>query len=119
LADGEVIRGTPARGTSYHAFRVSVPNQNIYRRSSDVVCREVGAESSLVPIRHNVGNLDFVYTLSPVAARVWSLLDGTRTVDDIVGELCNEFDVDSATAAPDVETLLADLAGASLVTQVT
>ncbi|MDQ3280986.1 MAG: PqqD family protein [Acidobacteriota bacterium] len=94
-------------------------NPSIYRRSQDVVCRQVGAESILVPIRHNVGNLDFVYTLSPVAARVWSLLDGTHTVDAIVGELCNEFDVDAATATADVGALLADLAGASLVTQVT
>src|SRR5690349_10359779 len=48
----------------------------VFRRSGDVVCRQVGAESILVPIRHNVGNLDFVYTLSPVAARIWALLDG-------------------------------------------
>lgn len=90
----------------------------VYRRSSDVVCRQVGQESILVPIRHNVGNLDYVYTLSPVAARIWSLLDGTRSVEAIAHELCNEFEVDAATAAADASALLADLAGASLVTQV-
>lgn len=94
-----------------------LPNM-IYRRSSDVVCRQVGLESILVPIRHNVGNLDFVYTLSPVAARIWSLLDGNRTVEAIAHELCNEFDVEPATAAADVSELLTDLAGVSLVSQV-
>ncbi|MEA2463782.1 MAG: hypothetical protein QOJ98_1529 [Acidobacteriota bacterium] len=91
----------------------------IYQRSSDVVCRQVGLESILVPIRHNVGNLDFVYTLSPVAAKIWSLLDGVRTVEEIAHELCNEFEVEPAAAAADVSDLLADLASASLITQLT
>jgi hypothetical protein len=90
----------------------------IYRRSSDVVCRQVGQESILVPIRHNVGNLDFVYTLSPVAAKIWSLLDGERTVEEIAHALCNEFDVEPAAAAADAAALLEDLASASLVSQV-
>ncbi len=90
----------------------------MYRRSQDVVCRQVGGESILVPIRHNVGNLDYVYTLSPVAARIWALLDGSRSVEAIAEELCGEFEVDSATAAADVTALLADLASASLISEV-
>jgi hypothetical protein len=90
---------------------------SIYRRSADVVCRQVGAESILVPIRQNVGNLDYVYTLNPVAARVWSLIDGTRTIDDVVSELCDEFDVDRDTALGDITTLLTDLTGAALVSR--
>ncbi|HYO78106.1 MAG TPA: PqqD family protein [Thermoanaerobaculia bacterium] len=95
-----------------------MPESHVYRRSPDVVCRQVGAESILVPIRHNVGNLDFVYTLSPVAARVWTLLDGNRSIDAIANELSGEFEVDLSTAAADVAALLADLAGASLVSEV-
>ncbi|HEV7764387.1 MAG TPA: PqqD family protein [Thermoanaerobaculia bacterium] len=90
---------------------------SIYRRSSDVVCRQVGAESILVPIRQNVGNLDYVYTLNPVAARVWALIDGTRTIDEVVSAVCDEFDVDRDTALADITTLLTDLAGASLMSR--
>lgn len=81
----------------------------------DVVCRQVGHESILVPIRQNVGNLDFVYTLSPVAARIWALLDGKRSIDAIADELCSEFDVTRETALADTVQLVADLAEASLV----
>jgi len=90
---------------------------SVYRHSNDVVCRQVGIESILVPIRHNVGNLDYVYTLNPVAARVWTLLDGTRTIDAVVSELCDEFDVDRDTAWSDVTTLVTDLASVSLVSR--
>ena len=93
-----------------------MPEPNaLYRPSADVVCRQVGGESILVPIRQNVGSLDYVYTLDPVAARVWALLDGQRTLHDIVTEICGEFDVDRDTATSDVSTLLDDLAEASLV----
>ncbi len=91
---------------------------SVFRRTQDVVCRAVGAESILVPIRNNVGNLDFVYTLSPVAARIWSLLDGTKTAEEIVGVICAEYDVDGETAMADMATLIHDLAGVSLVSRV-
>lgn len=89
----------------------------VYRRSPEVVARQVGAETILVPIRHDVGKLDYVYTLSPVAARIWALLDGARDVEAIVSELCGEFEVDRDTAAADAGILLADLAGASLIVE--
>ncbi|MGZ5432088.1 MAG: PqqD family protein [Thermoanaerobaculia bacterium] len=91
---------------------------SVFRRTQDVVCRGVGAESILVPIRNNVGNLDFVYTLSPVAARIWSLLDGIKTADEIVAEICAEYDVDHETAQADMAALIHDLAGVSLVSKV-
>jgi Coenzyme PQQ synthesis protein D (PqqD) len=90
----------------------------VYRRAPGVVFRKVGAESVLVPIRSNVGDLEYVYTLSSVAARVWSMLDGTRPSAEIVQTICEEFEVDAQTAAADVESLLADLAGEALVSQV-
>ncbi|HET8775451.1 MAG TPA: PqqD family protein [Thermoanaerobaculia bacterium] len=91
---------------------------SVFRRTQDVVCRSVGAESILVPIRNNVGNLDFVYTLSPVAARIWALLDGVKTADAVVDEICAEYDVDRETAQADMSALVHDLAGVSLITRV-
>jgi hypothetical protein len=90
----------------------------VFQRSKDVVCRNVGAESILVPIRNNVGNLDFVYTLSAVAARIWSLLDGVKTADEIVGTICLEYEVDRDTARADLAELVSDLAEVSLITRV-
>jgi hypothetical protein len=83
-----------------------------------VVCRAVGLESILVPIRNNVGNLDFVYTLSPVAARIWSLLDGVRTADEIVDAIVAEYDADRDTVMADLAELVSDLAGVSLLSRV-
>ncbi|HVG23939.1 MAG TPA: PqqD family protein [Thermoanaerobaculia bacterium] len=95
-----------------------IDGRSVFRRSEDVVCRAVGLESILVPIRNNVGNLDFVYTLSPVAARIWSLLDGSRSADEIAAVITDEYDVDRDTVMADLAELVADLAGVSLLTRV-
>ena len=91
---------------------------SVFRRSADVVCRQVGHESILVPIRNNVGNLEFIYTLSPVAARIWQLIDGVRTADEIVETICAEYDVDRDTALGDLGALVSDLTEVSLVTPI-
>jgi Coenzyme PQQ synthesis protein D (PqqD) len=90
----------------------------VYRHAPDVVSRQVGEESILVPISHNVGDLDYVYTLSPVAARVWSLIDGTRPVREIAQTISAEYDVSIDQAAADIEELVSDLVGVSLLLQV-
>ena len=96
----------------------AIDGRSVFRRSQDVVCRQVGVESILVPIRHNVGDLDYVYTLSPVSSAVWNLLDGTKNVDAIIDAICDEYDVERATATDDVATLLSDLVESALISQV-
>ncbi len=94
-----------------------IDGNRVYRHADDVICRQVGAESILVPIRNNVGSLDYIYTLSPVAARIWALLDGTRPIAQIITELCAEYEVTREQAAADVAELVSDLENVSLVLQ--
>ena len=96
----------------------AIDGRSVFRRSDSVVCRAVGRESILVPIRNNVGNLDFVYTLSPVAARIWALIDGTRTADEIAEAITAEYEVDRETVLSDLAELVSDLAGVSLLSRV-
>ena len=95
-----------------------IDGRSVFKRSDEVVCRAVGLESILVPIRNNVGNLDFVYTLSPVAARIWALIDGVRTADAIVDMIVAEYEIDRQTALSDFAELAGDLAGVSLLSRV-
>jgi hypothetical protein len=46
--------------------------------------------------------------LNPVGTRVWELVDGTRTVEDIVKIIVEEYDVDESTAGADVRKLVED-----------
>ena len=54
-----------------------------YRKDESVVSRKIADEVILVPIRKNVGDLESIYTLDEVGARIWELIDGIRSLADI------------------------------------
>ena len=87
----------------------------VFQHSGEFVLRNVGNEAVLVPIRNRVGDLDSVYVMSPVAVRVWGLIDGARDVDAIVDAIEGEYDVEHGRAAQDVNDLLQALEEAELI----
>ena len=56
--------------------------------------------------------------LNPVGSRVWELIDGRRSVDEIVGDIVKEFDVEPGQAAEDVGLFVQELLDKGLVTHV-
>jgi hypothetical protein len=55
--------------------------------------------------------------LNPVGSRVWELIDGARTLDEIATMISREFDVTPEVAAGDVRAFVEALLGKGLVTQ--
>jgi len=52
-----------------------------------------------------------IEVLNDVGARIWSLVNGRRSVREIVSLLCEEYQVESALAEVDALAFLEDLAG--------
>ena len=73
-----------------------------YEKDPSIVYREIADEAVLVPIRRNVADMAKIYSLDEVAADIWQLIDGQRTLGDVRDALLAEYDV-----APEV--LEADL----------
>jgi hypothetical protein len=92
-------------------------DKRVFKHRGEFALRQVGNESILVPIRNRVGDLDSVYVFTPVAARIWSLLDG-RDIDAVVDTICQEYDVDSEIAHRDLGELLGSLEAADLIGEV-
>jgi len=82
---------------------------SIYERNDRVVSRRIVDELILVPVRQSVADLETLYTLNEVGARVYELIDGSRTVGEIVEVIVAEFEVDHDTARSDVETFVEQL----------
>ena len=49
------------------------------------------------------------YALNEIAARIWELCDGTRTVSDVVAVICCEYDAPAPTISEDVVDVLEGL----------
>jgi len=69
-----------------------------------VVSRVIGEEAVLVQ-----PELAKVKVLNEVGARIWSLSDGTRTIEQIVALLCSEYQVDSDQALADTLEFISEL----------
>ena len=80
-----------------------------YQKSPDIVSRKIADEYILVPIRHNVGDLESIYTLNEVAARIWELIDGKRNMGEIRDMIVEEFEVSPEEAEKDLSELLQKL----------
>ena len=75
---------------------------SVYSHSPKIVARDTGDEYVLVPVTDNIADMKSVYTLNSTGSFIWERIDGKRTVQDIVEELENEFDVDGKQALDDV-----------------
>jgi len=85
------------------------PNENWRfrppRRHSKSSFRQIGDEGGLVVIP---GRAE-VKVLNPVGIYLWGLLDGSRTIDQLIAAVQGEFEVDTAEAQAGVRAFLAEL----------
>jgi hypothetical protein len=89
--------------------------KSILSHSPDVVTKKVGDEYVLVPIANNIADMDSVYTLNETGAFIWDLLNGSRSVEEIINELTTEYDIDIETATADVFEFADNLKGYLIV----
>ncbi len=76
--------------------------QECYIKEQSIVARRIENEFILVPIHTKTGDMDSVYTLNEVSARIWDLIDGKSTVESIVEKIIDEYDVEKAVAMQDI-----------------
>lgn len=79
------------------------------RQNTDFVARPVGAELVLVPVTRSAAELESIFTLNEVGARVWALLATCDDEEQIVGKLVEEYEVSRDEVLADVRELLTQL----------
>ncbi|MBI4247835.1 MAG: PqqD family protein [Candidatus Rokubacteria bacterium] len=82
----------------------------IWARNPEFVSRRIGGEVLLLPIRQNMGDLESLFTLNAVGARVWELLDGGRRLGEIRDVIVAEFEVTPGQAEADLVDFIDKLA---------
>lgn len=75
-----------------------------YRRVEGVLCQRVG-ESTVILNPHN----GQYYSLDDVGDRVWNLIDGSRTIAEVVTIITKEYDAPFETVRVDVGELVEDM----------
>ena len=88
-----------------------------FEKDEAIVARRIGDEFILVPIRQQAGELDSIYTLNGVGARVWELLDGQTPLDEIRDTIVEEFEVSPEEAEADLVAFVGQLARVGAVVE--
>ena len=65
-------------------------------KDDNLMARNIAGETLIVPIRNSIGDLNSIYTLNEVGARVWQLIDGQRSVNQIAAAISTEYTVDDS-----------------------
>jgi hypothetical protein len=89
----------------------------IFEPQGSLVTRDLAGEKVIVPVRGKVGDLSCIYTLNAVANEIWGLLDGKRTIAEIISELGKEYEVEENTLVADVMRVLDEMSQEGLVQQ--
>lgn len=62
-----------------------------YKRSKNVVSRELGGQKILIPIQQREVDVQRIYALNTTAEAVWELLTIPSTLEDIVAKLTQQY----------------------------
>lgn len=79
------------------------------KQSPHIVARKVSGELLLVPIARHAGDLKAIFTANEVGGFIWNLLDGRRTLAEILERVLDEFDVERKAARRDLEEFIDQL----------
>jgi hypothetical protein len=88
----------------------------LYVRSDSVVSRVIAGETLIIPVRRGVGDLASIYALNEVASAIWDALAQPRSKEQIVRALAEEFDGATEQIASDLDSFLAEMQPANLIT---
>lgn len=85
------------------------------RKADGFLSRSIGDETIIVPVRGGVGDLDAIFTLNPVGATIWNLIDGATPLDRLAAAVSAEYEVTPEAARGDVDRFLQTLAERGLL----
>jgi hypothetical protein len=91
--------------------------KTLYEKHPKIVARRIEDEVVLVPISREVGEIDSLYVLNDVGARIWDLIDG-RSFEEVRDAIVEEFDVSETTAEEDLTVLIEQLKEIGAIHQV-
>lgn len=67
-------------------------SSSIFSKSPNVVFRQIGDESILIPVANEVGDLSNIYNLNEIGTKIWEFIDGERDVSEICRLIADEYD---------------------------
>ena len=89
----------------------------VFIRNSDVISRKIAGELFLVPVKGKVADMENIFALTVVAEYIWDRLDGRKSLNEILNNVVDRFDVEHEQVESDIQEFIMELMGAGLITE--
>lgn len=76
------------------------------KRSDNFIFRKVVNEMVLVPIKQDIVDMEYIFTLNEVGAFLWERLSTSSTIEELQQAVLEEFEVEPAVAQQDLQVFL-------------
>ena len=88
---------------------------DVFKKRGEIVSRAIAGDTILVPIRGKLADMQVIYSLGPVAAFLWELIDGRNTNEILLAKVLENFEVGKEEAQQDILEFTEELLKAGLV----
>ncbi len=79
---------------------------SVYRISDDVIFKKIEDQYVIVPLVAGVGNLeDEMFQLNETGSAFWNLIDGGKSLREIIAILCKDYDAPFEEITADIMAL--------------
>ncbi len=83
--------------------------EGIFKKNENVVFRQIGDESLLIPVANKVGDLSNIYNLNGIGTRIWEQIDGEKDFIEICRMITDEYDAPISVVINDTAEFISDL----------
>jgi hypothetical protein len=83
--------------------------QEIQAQAAHFVCKEVGSEILLVPLRDNVADFNQYLTLNELGSFIYKLIIDSKVYDEILTAILAEYEIDDTHAQQDLSAFIDQL----------
>jgi hypothetical protein len=92
----------------------------VFSHSSDVVSREIDGALIIVPLTSGVGDMeDDLFSMNESGTEIWNMLDGKKTVNEVVGALARQYRAEAGEIEADVAGILKELLKRRMIVEAT
>jgi hypothetical protein len=81
----------------------------VYSQNPNIITRKIVGETVMVPINNNEGDLNQIHILNGVGSRIWELINGIATIEQITNSIVVQYKVTRQQAESDIIEFLEEL----------
>jgi len=94
---------------------MSLSLDTILRKSDNIVFRKIADEHVLIPIVASAMDVESIFNLNETGFAIWDMVDGKKSLENIVDEIEREYDVESHQLERDVMSFVNEMLAAKLI----